>query len=181
MGIPWSFKRNFLGAKEIKDTNDYLSRIGRAIGSLDYMPVGFSMPWWSDTLPSSKYMFMEGQSLASYPEAKAVFGNNLPDLRGRVMVHKSTDTEFDAILETGGSKYSEAHDHTVRMSVDSTPTPGNFYGYPVLEFTMRFQKDGDFGAAGSVPGTGLTGTTGTGNAGNLQPYIVCRYIAKVLP
>lgn len=168
MGIPWSFKRNFTGAKEIKDTNDYLSKVGRAIGSLDSMPVGFNMPWWSDTLPSNKYMFMEGQSLASYPEARAVFGDYLPDLRGRVLVHKSTDSTVfptDAIKATGGSRYMQAHAHIGRRAA----------------YTSYWASGGEQGGV-TVSGTEInTSTTGAGNSENLQPYIVCRFIAKVLP
>jgi microcystin-dependent protein len=189
MGIPWSFKRNFTGAKEIKDTNDYLSRIGRAIGSLDSMPVGFNMPWWSDTLPSSKYMFMEGQPLANYPEAKAVFGDNLPDLRGRVMVHKSADTEFNAIKKTGGEK---THALTVDELANHNHTmhnPGNAgagelgAGYGIVYSTYNRWPVYETGVqtSGEFTGWGLEAAGGGQAHNNLQPYIVCRYIAKVLP
>ncbi len=186
MSLPWSFKRNFLGAKEIKDTNDYLSKVGRAIGSLDYMPVGFSMPWWSDTLPSSKYMFMEGQPLANYPEAKAVFGDSLPDLRGRVMVHKSTDAEFDAIKETGGEKKHAltidempSHGHSL-THMNGGGNDGVVYSGGPSGATFGFTPDQINASTGIYPfTTNNTGSNGAHN--NLQPYIVCRYIAKVLP
>jgi hypothetical protein len=74
------------------------------------------MPWWSDTLPSSKYMFGEGQSLASYPEAAAVYGANLPDTRGAALVGKAASGTFGTTGARVGSETSTAilaHTHPI--------------------------------------------------------------------
>lgn len=146
--------------------------------TLDSMPVGFNMPWWSDNLPSSKYMFMEGQSLAGYPYAQAVFGDMLPDLRGRVMVHKSMDSEFNTLKKSGGEKT-----HLLTSAESGLP-----------DHLHKLSTAWDMGSGGAQRidwGTAYAGAaTGGVNGGavnassahnNLQPYIVCRYIAKVIP
>jgi hypothetical protein len=151
-----------------------------SIVTLDYMPIGFNMPWWSDTLPSSKYLFMEGQSLTAYPAAQAVFGANLPDLRGRVMVHKSTDAEFNAIGKTSGSKDLQQHKHTITVRSDGSIVPNNIqWGSPTGN-TNSFNSAGTFGSQTGGGSDGCSWVAGTGNSGNIQPSIVCRYIAKVI-
>lgn len=151
--------------------------------TLDSMPVGFNMPWWSDTLPSSKYMFMEGQSLEGYPYAQAVFGDSLPDLRGRVLVHKSADTEFNAIKKTGGEK---AHTLTVSEIPDMDIVIG---GTKVswnktqtgTDRRVNIYSTGASYAENWGGGFEMFGDGGGLSHNNLQPYIVCRYIAKVIP
>lgn len=81
-----------------------------------------------------------------------------------------TDTDFDTIGKTGGSKYTEKHSHGQYIDAGGSKTP----------YTLAN------GGGQSTPGkylggnyndyTGpqvLTTEFGTGNAGNLQPYIVC--------
>lgn len=83
---------------------------------LDSMPVGFSMPWWSDTLPSDKWLFGEGQDITAYPEAAAVYGNTLPDTRGRTLVGKSVSGTFSVLKGTTGAETTTevpAHAHSI--------------------------------------------------------------------
>lgn len=151
--------------------------------TLDSMPVGFNMPWWSDTLPSSKYMFMEGQSLIGYPYAQAVFGDYLPDLRGRVMVHKSTDTEFDTIKETGGEKYvtlAASHIPDLDVVIDGTRVSWN-KTQTGSDRRVNIYPTGASYAEDWGGGYEMFADGGGQPHNNLQPYIVCRYIAKVIP
>ena len=91
---------------------------------------------------------------------------------GRVLVAKSSDTEFDTIGETGGEKTHTLtvaelaiHDHYITRQYDKTgfSTP---YGEPAVGWSLPF---GDATATNMC----LTKTAGSGNAhNNLQPYIV---------
>ncbi len=70
---------------------------------------------------------------------------------------------------TGGNAALAAHEHTVRVSLDTGVVSGNIFVDTPTAHTARFQKDGSYGGNGGV-GAGITGTTGTGNSGNLPPY-----------
>lgn len=97
-------------------------------------PVGSMTQYGGDTAPSG-WLMCDGNSLpkASYADLFSViaykYGGsgdnfNLPDLRGRIPVHrKSTDTAFDTLGDTGGQQNltldednMPAHDHTASMS-----------------------------------------------------------------
>jgi len=83
---------------------------------------------------------------------------------GRVLVAKSTDTEFDTIGKTGGEKAHiltvaemPTHKHTVSINYTGTSTE------------LRSLT----GGGDAYPGTVDTSSTGSGTAhNNLQPYIV---------
>lgn len=117
---------------------------------------------------------------------------NLPNFNGKVAVGRdSTQTEFDTLGETGGSK-------THQLTIDEMPqhdhNPPNGYFYvesPIGAYRRSANinnsgstgEDGVWrqriaeyaGAAGAMP----TESTGGGQAhNNLQPYIVLNYIIK---
>lgn len=93
---------------------------------------------------------------------------------GRVPVGIDTSqTEFNSVEKTGGSKYMQKHQHTEYVN------NGGGARYP---FTLA--NGGGASTAGNFFSnnqifsnyTGpqvLTGETGTGTSGNLQPYITC--------
>jgi hypothetical protein len=89
---------------------------------------------------------------------------------GRVLVgFDATQTEFDALLETGGAKtvtlteaQMPAHTHTLPVgATDDTSAPFD-------------RADAGTNAAGANATT-TTGTTGGGAHPNLPPYIVVRF------
>lgn len=74
---------------------------------------------------------------------------------GRTLVGIDTSqTEFNTILKTGGSKHLQAHSHNYGGWID------------------WYAKGGAQGIIGVGTSAGSTSTTGSGNSGNLQPYIV---------
>lgn len=155
------------------------------------MNIGTIIQWGSDTLPEG-WLLCDGSAVSrtDYADLFSVIGTNfgsgngsttfnLPDLRGRVGVGKSSDTEFDTLGETGGEKThtlianempSHTHPYTGYKSYNS-----GFNGttqYPA----SAYATDSQVVALG-----GTTGSTGGGQAHNiLQPYIVTNYIIKAL-
>jgi hypothetical protein len=92
---------------------------------------------------------------------------------GRVLVAKSTDTEFDTIGETGGEK---AHTLTIaempkhRHGINRAFQKNGFsipYGTPTAGWGIPENRD-----VGGAPIDSLTDTGGDGAHNNLQPYIV---------
>ena len=83
---------------------------------------------------------------------------------GRVPVGvDTTQSEFNTVEKTGGSKYLQQHKHSnncIGWSGD-----GGFWVGSGNYTTLNFNKD-------TSAGGNVTGTT-TGNSGNLQPYITC--------
>ena len=74
----------------------------------------------------------------------------------------TTQTEFDTIGETGGSKSLQEHTHGMNISSGGAAGGGT---RAVLRVTAVTNDNPDISA-------GSTTSTGTGNSGNLQPYEV---------
>lgn len=76
--------------------------------------------------------------------------------KGRTLVGVDTSqTEFNTVKKTGGSKYLQAHSH-------------GFGGW--IDWYTKGSAQGIIGI-GTTAGT--TSTAGSGDAGNLQPYFTC--------
>lgn len=146
--------------------------------ALEY-PAGIMFWFGGNTVPSG-YLECNGQSVlrASYPELFAVMGTtygyadathfNLPDVKGKcIFGYDSTQAEFDAIGESGGSKVvaliaaeNPAHTHTATGS------------------TSKVQAAGGSGRAAGIVDF-ATSDTGEGlGHQNLQPYIVMKCIVR---
>lgn len=81
---------------------------------------------------------------------------------GRVPVGVDTSqTEFNAVEKTGGSKYLQKHTHNVTIP-RQTGNPHFLQGVSVTDVYVYMSN-----------GTYQTTEAGTGNSGNLQPYITC--------
>lgn len=88
---------------------------------------------------------------------------------GRAIVgYDSTQTEFDTIGETGGSKELQSHTHNVAVAwgQSGADLPNTYY--PISQSGPVYAKYMGNGGSG---GNFLT-SAGTGNSGNLQPYQV---------
>lgn len=143
------------------------------------VPVGGSITWYGpeSTIPDD-YMREDGRSLNKneYLDLFNIIGYtyggsgdsfNIPDSRGRVIVHLSDDVEFNELGQSGGSKQLQKHSH-------------DFYGYGFIESSSRWgtknnADEGDKCASKNL----ITDETGEGDSGNLQPYITSYRIIKV--
>ena len=107
------------------------------------------------------------------------------DSVGRVTVsYDSSQSEFNTVGKTGGSKYLQSHTHTGTTSVNGehTHTFNGWWtfgsGYFDGAVSRSRQSDsaitGPFNPAGAHSHTFTTDSAGSGNSGNLQPYIVVR-------
>jgi microcystin-dependent protein len=117
------------------------------------------------------YATLFGVISTTYGSGNGTTTFNVPDLKGKIPVgYSSTETEFDALGETGGAKTHAlteaelaAHTHTI-----VTYNPGTAGSQGV---------SGAFNT--SSPGSKTSNSTGSGTAhNNLQPYVTLNYIIK---
>ena len=141
----------------------------------DTLPIGAIIPYGSTTAPTN-WLVCDGSAVSrtTYAELFAVIGTsygagdgsttfNLPNLKGRVAVGQDTsDTDFDTIGETGGSKALQQHTHVMGNVAGYGSTSA--WGFPTQQTANMGSKSVD--------------SAGTGNSGNLQPYQVVCYIIK---
>lgn len=89
--------------------------------------------------------------------------------KGRTLVGvDTTQTEFNAVKKTGGSKYTEKHTHD---STVLTRANGNANANTWAELQRSNASAGQYEAKTNMYSS--NGYFGTGDSGNLQPYFTC--------
>lgn len=86
--------------------------------------------------------------------------------QGRTLVGvDTTDSDFNTVRKSGGSKYLQKHSHNLNFRYGTDPASSNYQtaynGYPLMGSATT--------PRGSTPNSILE--TGDGNSGNLQPYL----------
>lgn len=153
-------------------------------------PVGTYVEGAWTTAPSG-YLLADGAAVSrsTYGALFAVIGTtygtgngtttfNLPDARGRVLVQKSTDAEFDVLAERGGEK-----SHTLTVAELPSHThgpPASGISYATYHPTQNGNSTWTFGGNNfTYGGYSQTGSTGGGAAHNvIQPYITVNRAIK---
>lgn len=211
--------REYLGQFATEQALAQLSGIVEALKAevasanlINSLPVGTWLPTSVGAPLGGKWAYPEGQVLDAgrYPEAYAVFGGRLPDVRGRVLV----------AVDSGQSAFAQVHKAAGEVEHVLTPQeiPSHTHGIPALsgsatggshshKLSLGLTQVGEaaegqgvevYAPAGSaaaektIDGGGHTHAVTTAAAlsggaggqqahGNLQPYLTVRYMVKVLP
>lgn len=152
------------------------------LGTSGPIPIGAPIPWLLSAIPAG-YLEFDGQAItqAAYPQLYALFGANLPDLRGRVLMGQDAG---HAIATSGGSAT-----HTLAESEMPSHEHSPINGY---WFTSRYYSGnsgigeiaGYLAASNSFTGLGganfystsMASRGGSAAHNNLQPYRTVRWI-----
>lgn len=182
------------------DTTNWLEKTimstagGGATG--DTLPIGSIMPYGSSTVPGN-WLVCDGSAVSrtTFADLFAVIGTsfgagdgsttfNLPNLKGKVPVGQNTsDTAFDTMGETGGSKEHKHRLPLFQENANGSGAPrylnwnGANYGISQTAVAIQNQSYGDLnpsGNAGTMNGYPML----SDNESSLQPYQVVCYIIK---
>jgi microcystin-dependent protein len=186
------------------NTNDFLTKNDFELFT---SPIGSVTTFAGTASPSNKWAICDGTAVSrtTYATLFSVIGTtygvgngsttfNLPNLKGRTIVGvDASQTEFDALGETGGAKSVTltsaqsglpAHSHGIT-------DPGHAHYLNWLNNVNVANFAGAYGSVGSnAPGTTFHSTTGisinnntAANAAeahtNLQPYIALNYLIRI--
>lgn len=138
-------------AVKFKDSN------GNAVYPCPYYPVG-SIYLSVDSINPNKLFGGTWQQIA----------------QGRTLVGVDTSqTEFNTVKKTGGSKYLQRHYHFIAGSGASTNTGDLDANHSVAYWASNGASDLPYSLRNAPDGAtkGITSISGTGDSGNLQPYI----------
>jgi len=154
------------------------------IKALDSMPIGAIIQFAGSTIPNG-WLICDGTAISRetyadlYTKIGTAYGTgdgsttfNVPNFKGKVAVgYNSSETEFNALGKTGGSKEMQKHSHRVQGG------DGHFIHGGTGEGSAQLPLGGQFYQYTTNP---WTNEAGTGNSGNLQPYLTVNYIIKAL-
>jgi microcystin-dependent protein len=159
--MPLDFPNNPVDG-QVYDNYYYDSVMGtwRAYGTVNLqVPAGIINQYGGSTAPDG-YLLCSGQSVSTeeYPALFQAIGYtyggsgssfNIPNLQNRVPVGKGTDTEFDTLGETGGSKIHQltidempSHTH-IQNSHNHTQNSHNHTQDAHLHFASNFNGGGN--------------------------------------
>jgi len=141
------------------------------------LPAGMVIPFAGATAPAG-FLICDGASLlrASYTALFAIIGTtygsadgthfSLPNLKGKIPVGvNASETEFDTLGETGGSKAPALLSHSHAISLKQNPGGTN-----IAPSNLTSAEIASVNTASA--------SSGNQTAGNMPPYIALNYIIK---
>lgn len=174
------------------------AQIDTHISSTAHTPSGTISLWGTAVAPSG-YLLCDGTAVSrtTYADLFAVIGVtygagdttttfNVPNLKGKVPVgYSSTETEFDALGETGGEKthvLTEAelaqHTHVQNAHSHTQRTRNTFVGGTTGVAGVNSANNADGGSTADSTATNQNAGSNTPH-NNLQPYLTLNFIIKV--
>lgn len=131
---------------------------------------------FTGSIPPTGYLAVNGQAINQtlYPVLYSLYGANLPDAGGMALVgYDSTDSNFNAVLKTGGEK---------THALTEAEMFAHEHGTIVTAATDTSNGPADDGAGGGYIGLVASHTLGSAGSGtahsNLQKYITALIIVK---
>ena len=153
----------------------------------DTLPIGTIIPFAGSTLPAN-YMECDGSAISrvEYASLFSAIGTtygagdgsttfNLPNLKGRVPVGEGSNdggTHYFYLGSTGGE-----YEHT--LTVDEMPSHNHTLGVKLSGTQYLSGNHGVYGTAGTDDAI-IKNKGGGAPHNNLQPFMVIRYVIKVL-
>lgn len=179
--------------KIVGTTLTTIERVANVLSNLDYSaPIG-EVKIWPVAVAPTKHLLCDGAAISrtTFADLFTVLGTtygagdasttfNLPNLKGKMPVGlDSTQTEFDALAETGGAKthtLTEAeipsHAHTLK-GYQPGAINDNYIGIANRDISAPKTVTND-------ASNGIQAAGGGGAHNNLQPYIVMNYVIRAL-
>lgn len=148
--------------------------------NIDIMPIGTTWTWWGDSLPSDKWAFGNTEIPENCNRARSIWGQKTPNTAGRVIVDKSSDSEFNAIGKSGGAKSQSlraliGHVDNDTGTICFCPS-GAVQG---KEYTLGIRGTAFNGAGKKVNHSTVVTPLDGGTPSMIQPYITARLIFKI--
>lgn len=127
---------------------------------LDGCPIGAIMMWAASTIPTG-WTICDGKATPSDADStfKTLFKNNVPDLRNKFVVGVGTESEFNSLAKTGGSKYIQAHTHSDNFTIASAGSHTHTYTLSAASAGAHTHSD-TFAIASAGAHTHTKGTFG---------------------
>lgn len=168
------------------DYDDERIPTGGGMPTGDTFPIGAISPYAGSVAPTN-WLICDGRAISrvTYSDLFNAIGTtygsgdgnttfNLPNLKGRVITGLDTSqTEFDALGETGGEKTHLLTDNEIPPLTTYAPSQTTGGNMAYLNDWSGYTGTG----LGNIPIT-KTKTTNASEHNNLQPYITLNYIIK---
>jgi len=163
--------------------------VGSSGAGGESIPVGSILAFAGSTAPEG-YLMCDGSNVSrtanndlfnvigtTYGQGDGSTTFGIPNIKGKILVMLDTSqTEFNALGKTGGSKYLQRHNHGGRVKITGTAISSDGQSGGGSNWVVNIDA-----VTNNASKFYTIDYDGTGDSGNLQPYIVVNYIIKAHP